>query len=317
MPVHWPAIEKWAWKGRVTISVAGRCETLCETATLTDSTAAAPPRFASFVFSRKDLQFTTCYDIDDIFMFLPVCKPPHQFARLVAEGPDAEALKLFSKYISKKTQAIMMRASWDENLIGVLLFIPPTATSLLKYLKTPREFYHDTGLIAVLLFTHASIDERKQKLPRLQRRIEPALLSRDQWRQSLQEEKAYHLGLNIIQLPNLKSVLSNPDMSADIVFVHVAALRNIHNLPHLAWRRLYPEIRFCLYGTHETVPPSNGGGVVTFTPEALVNDAWAVLKTIRHIHAHPLWTCYLIPQVVGMALKLNELREDETPDSYM
>jgi hypothetical protein len=37
-------------------------------------------------------------------MFLPVCKPPHQFARLVAEGPDAEALKLFSKYISKKTQ---------------------------------------------------------------------------------------------------------------------------------------------------------------------------------------------------------------------
>jgi hypothetical protein len=56
------------------------------------------------------------------------------------------------------------------------------------------------------------------------------------------------------------------------------------------------------------------GGVVTFTPEALLNDAWGVLKTIRLIHAHPLWTCYLIPQVMGMAVKLSQLREDEMSD---
>jgi hypothetical protein len=56
------------------------------------------------------------------------------------------------------------------------------------------------------------------------------------------------------------------------------------------------------------------GGVVTFTPEALLNDAWGVLKTIQLIHAHPLWTCYFIPQVMGMAVKLNQLREDEMSD---
>ena len=53
---------------------------------------------------------------------------------------------------------------------------------------------------------------------------------------------------------------------------------------------------------------------MTFTPEALVDDAWSVLKTIRRIHAHPLWTCYLTPKVVGMAVKLIQLREDEMPE---
>lgn len=53
---------------------------------------------------------------------------------------------------------------------------------------------------------------------------------------------------------------------------------------------------------------------MTFTPEALVNDAWSVFKTIRNLHAHPLWVCYLLPQVVGMAVKLSQLREDEMPE---
>lgn len=53
---------------------------------------------------------------------------------------------------------------------------------------------------------------------------------------------------------------------------------------------------------------------MTFTAEALVDDAWGVFRTIQLIHAHPLWTCYLIPQVVGMAVKLHQLREDEMPE---
>ncbi|KAJ6577748.1 hypothetical protein B0H19DRAFT_1121271 [Mycena capillaripes] len=361
-PVHQPApIPQWAWKGRVTISVSGRTETLCQKATLTDATETQPPRMASFVLSTKDLELTKCYDIDDIFMFLPVCTTPRQFARLIAEGPDAQALEVFSKYMSKKTQAIMIPARWDEKSIGVLIFFSPLAKSILHHLNTPRGFWFNHGLIAVLLLFACDLPPVRI-LPRLQRRIEPAVLSSKKWHHSFPEDKKYQVGLRILQLPksvrkfvfthastvwfkcttddvredqdtqfllhvlnkSRVGVVSPTDMSADMVFVHVGALRNIHNLPHLTLRRLYPEIRFCLYGTHRAVSPSRWGfreiyllgGIVTFTPTALVTDAWSVLKTIRRIHAHPLWACYLIPQAVGMAVKLNQLQEDETPDSY-
>jgi hypothetical protein len=96
----------------VTISVADRSETLCENATLTDSTKAEPPRISSFVPpSRSDLEFPACYDIDDIFMFLHGFKPAHQFARLVAEGYNAESLEIFSEYMLKKTQVLSISSN--------------------------------------------------------------------------------------------------------------------------------------------------------------------------------------------------------------
>ncbi|KAJ7099574.1 hypothetical protein B0H15DRAFT_927978 [Mycena belliarum] len=115
-----------------------------------------------------------------------------------------------------------------------------------------------------------------------------------------------------------------PDRSAQVIFVHVAALGSIHNLPHLAQRRLRPEMWFYLYGTHPKVPRGHWGvrpiyvlgGIVTFTPNALLLDPWGVLKALNQGHTHPLWVCYLLPQVIGLALRLNECREDETMQPY-
>ncbi|KAJ7183490.1 hypothetical protein C8R46DRAFT_883933, partial [Mycena filopes] len=200
----------------------------------------------------------------------------------------------------------------------------------------------------------------KDFLPLLSRRLERAVLSAVEWRRSIREQPAYHLALSVLQLPtevrefisshsstvwfnsgngdlredqdtrHLLAVLresrvgsvplNNP--SADIVFIHVAALGNIHNLPHLGHRRRRVEVRFCLYGAHESIPPALWrhreiyllGGVVTFTPEALASDAFGVLKTIRDIHAHPLWTCYLLPQVLGIAIHLAQTCADDTPN---
>ncbi|KAJ7152917.1 hypothetical protein C8R46DRAFT_1302324 [Mycena filopes] len=200
----------------------------------------------------------------------------------------------------------------------------------------------------------------KNFLPLLNRRVERAVLSAVEWRRSIREQPAYHVALSVLQLPtevrefissrastvwfnsgngdlradqdtrHLLAVLrqsrfglvplNNP--SADIVFIHVAALGNIHNLPHLAHRRRRAEVRFCLYGTHESIPPALWGhreiyllgGVVTFTPEALASDAFGVLRIIRDIHAHPLWTCYLLPQVVGIAIQLAQTCANDTPN---
>lgn len=96
---------QWSWNGQVAISVDGRPQNLCESATLTDCTPPAvsnKPRMASFVHPGKDLLFTAFYDIEDLRMMLPAYRPPQQFARLSAEG--STSFKVFVEYIAKKEQ---------------------------------------------------------------------------------------------------------------------------------------------------------------------------------------------------------------------
>ncbi|KAJ7782690.1 hypothetical protein B0H16DRAFT_1493982 [Mycena metata] len=359
---------KWIWAGRVTMTVNAIARTLCERATVTDATEADTPRLASFILSRNPLELTALFDIQDIRAFLPAFKP-HQYARLFAEGADGENLAVFSEFMARKQQAVLLPALWDEKLIGCLLFISSSSRYFLQEVATPKELYVDTPCLVAILFVGNSDvpaiqDHYKHVLPPMERTVERAVLSPEQWRKSIREEKRYHTALHIIQLPvHVREFVYShpstvwckiPDGDADeredhqtqllrhilrkskagsvapedlpaethTVFVHVGALRNIHNLPHLMQRRLRPDVRFCLYGAHETVHPSRWGfreiyllgGIVTFTPEALVDDAWAVLRTIRNINAHPLWTCYLLPQVLGLAHELIETRSNETAE---
>ncbi|KAJ7039029.1 hypothetical protein C8F04DRAFT_315536 [Mycena alexandri] len=370
-PIHDEPVSfgKWSWTGRVTMTVGETAQTLCERAMVTDATEAASPRLAAFIVSCKPLEFTSLFDIGDIRAFLPAFQP-HQYARLFAEGPDGENLAVFSEFMARKQRAVLFPALWDEKLVGCLLFVSSSSKYLLKELEVPKELYADTPCLIAILFVGNSdvpaIQEHyRHLLPPMQRTVERAVLSHEQWRRSIREEKGYHLALHIIQLPvDVREFLYNhpstvwckipddgdadgredqetkllrrilrkskvgsvapEDLPAEThtVFVHAGALRNIHNLPHLMQRRLRPDVRFCLYGTHETVHLSRWGfreiyllgGVVTFTPEALVDDAWAVLRTIRDINAHPLWACYLLPQVLGLAHKLSQTREDETAE---
>ncbi|KAJ7250685.1 hypothetical protein C8J57DRAFT_1354528 [Mycena rebaudengoi] len=107
-------------------------------------------------------------------------------------------------------------------------------------------------------------------------------------------------------------VVGPGNVSAEVVFVHVGAMQSLHHMPALAHRRRRPEVLFCTYGTDINVPKNRWGchelypigGVVTFTPEALFNNPWGVVRVIRNLHAHPLWLAYLIPQVLGMAIRL-------------
>ena len=41
------------------------------------------------------------------------------------------------------------------------------------------------------------------------------------------------------------------------------------------------------------------GGIVTFTPSALVEDLLGCHLLIAQIIEHPLWDCYLIPEVLA------------------
>ncbi|KAI0639158.1 hypothetical protein C8Q77DRAFT_1079774 [Trametes polyzona] len=98
-----------------------------------------------------------------------------------------------------------------------------------------------------------------------------------------------------------------------IVFVHVGALATLHNLHALAERRLkHRQMRFVTYGTHPSVPSERWsvrelypvGGIVTFTPSAIIQGHYRVLNRIRQLAEHPLWECYVLPSVVAFVAKL-------------
>ncbi|TDL28823.1 hypothetical protein BD410DRAFT_781374 [Rickenella mellea] len=105
-----------------------------------------------------------------------------------------------------------------------------------------------------------------------------------------------------------------------VVFVHVGALCDmIRNLPAIMERRMRrPEIQFWTYGSHESVEPARWGsreifpvgGIVTFTPSALLEDPWGIELLIGKIHQHPLWDCYVLPSVLGLFAKSACLGDD-------
>ena len=46
------------------------------------------------------------------------------------------------------------------------------------------------------------------------------------------------------------------------------------------------------------------GGIVTFTPAAIIEGHFRLFSRIKKIAEHPLWECYVLPSVVAMVAKL-------------
>lgn len=46
------------------------------------------------------------------------------------------------------------------------------------------------------------------------------------------------------------------------------------------------------------------GGVVTFVPQAALDDYPDLIHRIRQIYSHPFWTAYVIPSAVGMIARM-------------
>ncbi|KDQ54746.1 hypothetical protein JAAARDRAFT_347429 [Jaapia argillacea MUCL 33604] len=97
-----------------------------------------------------------------------------------------------------------------------------------------------------------------------------------------------------------------------VVFIHIGALTTLCKLPALVERRCKrPEIQFITYGSHESVPPEQWGvreiyplgGIVTFTPSALLQTPFGAFKLMRQLAEHPLWECYILPSVLGFIIK--------------
>ena len=114
-----------------------------------------------------------------------------------------------------------------------------------------------------------------------------------------------------------------------IVFVHVGRIKDMHNMPRIARLRGTPlDLQFLTYGAHPSVPTrqwgirglnisgmnpttlsraylntSPTGGILTFTPNALVTDPDGVDRLIERVASHEHWACYVTPIVLGAAVQ--------------
>ncbi|KAG5721565.1 hypothetical protein E4T56_gene13050 [Termitomyces sp. T112] len=111
---------------------------------------------------------------------------------------------------------------------------------------------------------------------------------------------------------------------ARIVFIHVGAVKHLHKLPGFLdiCSTSFP-VQLYTYGSHETIARGLWGvrevypcgGIVTFTPQALLDDLSGVIHRVSQIQRHSMWECYILPPVLGMAVTLYSLREGSDPIS--
>ncbi|KAK0505945.1 hypothetical protein EDD18DRAFT_1121334 [Armillaria luteobubalina] len=100
----------------------------------------------------------------------------------------------------------------------------------------------------------------------------------------------------------------------EIIFVHVGALKTLHKVGALVERRAKrPDILFVTFGTHQRVHPERWGfrriypvgGIMTFTPKALVEDPLGIHQRVSQISENSNWEAYIMPAVLGMAVHMH------------
>ncbi|KAK0465307.1 uncharacterized protein EV420DRAFT_951890 [Desarmillaria tabescens] len=100
----------------------------------------------------------------------------------------------------------------------------------------------------------------------------------------------------------------------EVIFVHIGAVKTLHKLMALVERRAKrPDILFVTFGTHQRVHPERWefrriypiGGIMTFTPKALVEDPLGIHHRVSQISENNNWEAYIMPAALGMAAHLH------------
>ncbi|CAE6399485.1 unnamed protein product [Rhizoctonia solani] len=104
----------------------------------------------------------------------------------------------------------------------------------------------------------------------------------------------------------------DPKSDAGAVFIHRRYTEDMSRLLGTAHRKTKYRVRFYVYGSGgnwrtadwELKEVWKWGGMVTFTPSALIEDPWAVKKVVEALEGEPFWETYIEPKTVGI-LSLN------------
>ncbi|KAF5368509.1 hypothetical protein D9758_002344 [Tetrapyrgos nigripes] len=116
--------------------------------------------------------------------------------------------------------------------------------------------------------------------------------------------------VDVLRRSHINSTQTPPEQGPVLVFIHASHISTISRLPGLVERRKQLETTFFIYGPPSISETSSlryifpAGGVLTFTASCLLAKPYELLKKVKEVAAHPLWCTYIIPPVLGLAMKL-------------
>ncbi|KAI9572746.1 hypothetical protein HD554DRAFT_2285215, partial [Boletus coccyginus] len=114
-------------------------------------------------------------------------------------------------------------------------------------------------------------------------------------------------------LKSTEAVLAKLDEDVRVVFISNQHLEMLHTMPSLVTKLANSsEIQFWTYGYSASLAYQRWrlqeiyplGGIVTFTSSALAEDLVGCYQLMSQIIEHPLWDCYLIPEVLAVSHQL-------------
>ncbi|KAF8973779.1 hypothetical protein BDZ97DRAFT_1776820 [Flammula alnicola] len=294
----------------------------------------------SIVFqSVERMEVLSMYDNADLRAMLSVFRKPPQLGLLSPdEEKDAQSFNLLIRYMEKSQKVFLVPIILDDNIIGQVVFFPYLYHMVLD-IEVPRDLSERGHLVTAILPYALSPAQLKQESQVLTRELGPPLqpmLELGQWDRSLRTSPHYHHALRVLDtqpgarermetrllqrlLNQVKAKNAGHRSEARVVFVHVGALGTVHKLADFVERRAnHHMVQFYTYGTDPDVSPSMWsiteiwpcGGIVTFTPSAMLKDPILVCQRIIQISRHPAWACYILPLALGLLAKLECGDED-------
>ncbi|KAG8908137.1 hypothetical protein FRB99_000165 [Tulasnella sp. 403] len=105
------------------------------------------------------------------------------------------------------------------------------------------------------------------------------------------------------------------DSKARVVFIHTSGWDSIEKLPKFQERRRdAPQVMFYTYGWNVGAAPERYhlrnvfqlGGIISFTPRAILEDPEGVERLIKDAQNDPFWDVYITPSVISLVDELAE-----------
>ncbi|CAE6444387.1 unnamed protein product [Rhizoctonia solani] len=243
---------------------------------------------------------------------------------------------------------IRIMASNNNEFSQRLLLIPTTLLRKYRNIPAPRgicEHFRDEIYTQIPSFVVLML---KKEVGSVSDNEEPLAMQVSQlpkyWQQIPPEMKPSFAGVNCLVFPSrefdydyevrlMRHQLrqcgahviegSDPKDTAGAIFIHRRYMDDIAHLGGLSLRKCKYRIRFYVFGSGGNWKTADWdlkevwkwGGMVTFTPAALIEDPWAVKKVVEALEGKPFWETYIEPKTVGI-LSLNARKAQESELSW-
>ncbi|KAF8349877.1 hypothetical protein F5887DRAFT_1070130 [Amanita rubescens] len=334
--------KKWKWSGPLVLENSGGRNEIINVAfqDCTEPTAIGL-RFSIVMTGVEQLVAQSFHDFVDISSFLRACQPPSQHGRISSQDDGDATILTLSMFMGRKRQVILIPTTLDDDIVGWLLLFSPDSELSRKF-NIPPNLRQPRSLVVSLIPWELSAKQRaldwrkpiSDVLPRTNS-IAQTIDESGRWERSIRTKVSYHHALRVLKFPkalhefmtqgngrpfciclswnSAEQETLGLNRLQELSSVHVGALNNVHKMPQFLDRRAnHALVQFYTYGTHESVAPSIWGvreiwpcgGVITFMPQAALDDYPDLIHRIRQTYSHPFWTAYVIPSALGMIARM-------------